>query len=103
MAFFAFTLGIHWGKRIGAISTAKNSDSPTTAVAPVPERLPDHLELSDPSEVTQKALDQALDQELYHEVKKSGIQADPSRQVHLPKQTKSVNAGATTLHPKRHN
>jgi cell division protein FtsN len=98
VAVFAFTLGVHLGKKVGG----KGMPEPIPKALPVatlPDKLPESKELAEQAKSLREAADESLNQALHDEVERTGLTLDTPRQVQLPKNPKSANAGATTLHP----
>jgi cell division septation protein DedD len=85
VALFTFTLGVHLGKRVGVRTWVSKSQekSPVDTVA---DALPTELEFKQEGKKAPLAIDETLAEELH---------AAP-RQIHLPSQPKSANAGATS-------
>lgn len=92
---FAFTLGVHLGKRVGP------KPGPSDLADAVPaqtqdEATPDRVNLTEQGEGLEAAVTETLDTALEAEVKKTGIELKVKKPVDLPSQAKSPNAGATT-------
>jgi cell division septation protein DedD len=96
VAAFAFTLGIHLGKRVKAKGAAEVAMDPAQ-VPTLQDSVPNKGELTEQAKGAQAAADDELSQTLKSEVDKSKIKLNTPRQVQLPENTKSKNAGATTL------
>lgn len=94
VALFAFTLGVHLGKKVGPKAVARTNHETTTAPT-VPDQTPNPNELSDQSKAAPQAAEDILNQSLKDEVAHSGIKIDKSRQVELPKTPKTKQSGAT--------
>lgn len=97
VAVFAFTLGVHLGKRV---HSPAEFFSKTTAHAPVEtaeDQLPTSVEISDQVTGIQRAARDILDETIKNEVSRTGVKLEPHRQVSLPEKTASANKGATTL------
>jgi DedD protein len=96
VAAFAFTLGVHLGKRV-----TTQAQSPVmgevSKTATLQDTLPNRQELTEQGQNAQAAADDEMSQTLHQEVEKSGIQLKSARQVDLPGQTKSAAGGATTM------
>src|SRR6476620_4017053 len=87
VAVFAFTLGVHLGKRVEQKpSTPAPHEAPTEAVAvpTVPDQLPNRQELTEQSKGAQQAADETLSQALHEEVARTGIKLDTPKQTQLP-------------------
>lgn len=96
VAAFAFTLGVHLGKKV----TTKALTSATAEVPQTPtlqDNLPNRQELTEQARNAQQAADDELSHTLHEEVEKTGIKLKTPRQVDLPSETKTKNGGATTL------
>lgn len=96
VAVFAFTLGVHLGKRVGGKAPGAPA-AETAPVATIADKTPDGKDLADQTKNAAQAADDTLDQSLHDEVQKTGLKLDTSHPVDLPKDAKSANAGATTL------
>lgn len=96
VAAFAFTLGVHLGKKVtGKTALSATAEVPQTGT--LQDNLPNRQELTEQARGAQQAADDELSHTLHEEVEKSGIKLKTPRQVDLPSQAKSKNAGATTL------
>ena len=96
VAAFAFTLGVHLGKKV----TTKALTSATAEVPQTPtlqDNVPNRQELTEQARSAQQAADDELSHTLHEEVEKTGIKLKTPRQVDLPSSVKSKNAGATTV------
>jgi cell division protein FtsN len=98
VAIFAFTLGVHLGKRVGPQVIAHGPGDAESAPT-VPDKLPNRQELTEQAKGAQQAADESLNQALHDEVARTGIKLDTPRQLALPEKTVSKNAGATTGGP----
>lgn len=96
VALFAFTLGVHLGKRVHphALGVVPRD---TRSAETVPDQIPNRQELTEQGKAAPQAGDEALTQALHDEVSKTGVKLDTPRQVELPDEPISENAGATTL------
>lgn len=93
---FAFTLGLHLGKRVGPKGMEiQIQEIPLTRA--VPDAVPNRVELAEQGKGSEVAADEALTEELEHEVKKLELRVDAARQVDLPERAKRKNAGATQV------
>ena len=95
VAGFAFTLGVHLGKRIYKVEpkiAAVINDPVATEGEPHPSR-PDLVEQR---KGVENAVEEALSRELHDEVSRTGIKLETGRQMKLPKSARSKNKGATT-------
>lgn len=95
VAFFSFTLGVHLGKTV-APATGLPGDTHAHSVSGDEDPLPNRQEFVERSKGVEQEADLALSQSLHAEVAKTGIKLDTQRQVDLPKQAKTVEAGKTT-------
>jgi cell division protein FtsN len=100
VALFAFTLGVHLGKRIGPKGFVSESASDAAPVTTAADKVPNRLELTEQGKGVAAASDEALNQALHDEVARTGVKLDTTRQVELPDETRSANAGATTTAPR---
>lgn len=96
VAAFAFTLGIHLGKRVethpagGApVATTEN-----TAVETSPDPALQKQEYQEIAKEAGKNADDALNQALHDEVVRTGIKLEAQHQVDLPQKTKAEQHGA---------
>src|SRR4051812_32464370 len=97
VAVFAFTLGVHLGKKVA--TQAKNPAQTTEAapVATVNDAVPEARELHEQAKGVEQAAEETLTQSLKEEVGQVGVKTEKTVQVDLPKKPKTDNAGATTL------
>ena len=95
VAVFAFTLGVHLGKRV-APKPDVSSTHQAEAVETLPDQVPNRQELTEQGKGAQQAADESLNESLKEEVDRTGLRLDTARQVQLPEQPLSQNAGATT-------
>ncbi len=93
---FAFTLGIHFGKTITAPPRPILERSHST-VEDIPDEAPNSHEVSGVEKNTQQKLEGDLKGQLKEEVHESGLKTEQPKQLELPNQAKTRNAGATTL------
>ncbi len=107
---FSFTLGVHYGKKVGSPTDQHGEHSVSHEgegahgvehSAPVADKVPSKIEFSEQSRGVKEAGDLSLAEALESEVARTGIRLDSPRQVELPTETKSKNAGATSP-PKKH-
>ncbi|MBC7691580.1 MAG: SPOR domain-containing protein [Methylotenera sp.] len=95
VALFAFTLGIHLGKKV----TPKDVTHVTTQISPVPmvsDQVPERFEMNEQAKDAPQAADESLSRSLHDEVEKTGIRMETPRAVDLPENTKSKSGGATS-------
>lgn len=98
IALFAFTLGLHMGKRVGPAASQGSVHLPDTPIADTTmDAVPDRVEINEQSKGAQQAAEQVLNESLQGEVARTGLKLDPSHQVDLPRKPKDTKAGATTL------
>jgi DedD protein len=98
VAIFAFTLGVHLGKRVGPKGLAP-AIGETETVPTIADKAPERQQLTEQSKGAQQAADESANQALHDEVARTGIKIDSPRQLQLPTQPRSGNAGATTGSP----
>ncbi len=97
VAVFAFTLGVHLGKKIGPDQVAVNHQSDHTLPAEtVDDAVPSRLEMSEQTKDVDDAMDESLNQVLHDEVARSGVKIGKIKQIKLPSKAASKNQGATT-------
>lgn len=99
VAVFAFTLGVHLGKKVsgkGAVITGTHFESAST-VTEAADVAHDQV-LNQPSGVPVSGTEDMMSQALHDEVIKTGVRLEDTHQVELPSKTKSSNAGATSAH-----
>jgi cell division protein FtsN len=97
VAVFAFTLGVHLGKKVGGTTKAANPAAETAPVATVNDQVPEPREISEQAKGAEQAATDALRETLEDEVEKTGVKTEKPVQVELPRKPKTENAGATTL------
>lgn len=97
---FAFTLGVHLGKRVGPKGMMATSNE-TPLATTLQDKLPNRQELDEQGQGSQQAIQETLSQELHNEVTRTGLKLEDQRQVDLPEKPKTKTAGATHLdtHP----
>jgi hypothetical protein len=90
VAVFAFTLGLHLGKRVevGAGPAAVNHSDSHKAAETVPDQVPHAKEFEGQTEAPVQQTDEVLKQALHDEVTRTGIQLEQPRQVDLPENTR---------------
>lgn len=97
VAFFAFTLGVHLGKRVppatgGASAEAQHTDGMIT-VGTVSDQIPRREEGDGPEvgrAASAEAVREVVGQALHDEVQKTGIRLEKPRQVDLPDQMRAA-------------
>lgn len=92
IAVFAFTLGVHLGKRVRPQTITGVQHAEPAPIPTVEDHLPPPQELSEQSSETGKAVDQTLNQSLHDEVQRTGVKLDTPRPVDLPTEVKSNRA-----------
>lgn len=95
VAAFAFTLGVHLGKRVGPKAAGGHHD--TQILEGSPDFLPNRQEIADQNKGVTQAADETLQKSLHEEVTRTGLKLEATRQVDLPGKTKNDHAGATSL------
>jgi cell division septation protein DedD len=96
VAAFAFTLGVHLGKR--AVSHTAGAELTTDAQIPtLQDSIPNKQELKEQSKDAQNVADEELTRSLKQEVGTTGVKIKSPRQVELPTKPKAKTGGATTL------
>ncbi len=97
VSVFAFTLGVHLGKRVGLKLPGAGGD--THAAATVGDELPNRQELTEHGKGVQQAVEESLNQTLHDEVGRTGIKLEVPRQVDLPsKAPQPKSEAAETQH-----
>jgi cell division protein FtsN len=89
VAAFAFTLGLHLGKRITAASPHALVPPETPLIPTEGDSLPNRQELTEQGKGAAQASDEALSQALHDEVTRTGVKLDVPRQVVLPGGTRA--------------
>src|SRR5579885_1943957 len=97
VAVFAFTLGVHLGKKVATQAKPGTPAADTAPVATVNDQVPEPREIHENAKGVEQTADETLSQSLKEEVQQTGVKTEKTVQVDLPKQPKSRNAGATTL------
>jgi cell division septation protein DedD len=95
VAAFAFTLGVHLGKRVGTVAYAP-APGETTPAATLNDQVPNRQEITEQSKAAQQAADETLSQAAHDEAARTGVQLEAPRAVELPREAKKPAAGATT-------
>lgn len=96
VALFAFTLGVHLGKKVGPKGFMERSRE-TKLVQTDTDKFPNRQELNEQEKGVNQALGESLNQSLHDEVARTGVKLDTPRQIYLPSAARSRAAGATTL------
>ncbi len=95
VALFAFTLGVHLGKKVrGGLGSWTGPDAQSVDTAT--DKIPEPGDLTEQSKGAFGAVDDTLSHMLRDEVEKAGLKLDQGRQIELPKGTVSKEGGATT-------
>jgi cell division protein FtsN len=84
VALFAFTLGVHLGKRVGP-KVAGNGLVDTPPVETIPDSIPNRQDLTEQGKNVPQAVEEGLDDALHQEVERTGIRLDAPKQLELPK------------------
>ncbi len=100
VAVFAFTLGVHLGKKVVAPPAQLACSTPT--ITTESDQIPTQQQLAQQADNAQTSADESLNQSLRDEVSKSGLKMDKSRQVDLPTETKKKSGGQTALQGLKH-
>ena len=95
IAVFAFTLGVHLGKKVSPKSSF-DVGKEASSLGGAEDAIPNNVEIAEQAKGAQQAADESLDQAAHDEVERTGIKLDVPRQVNLPGKVRSQNAGATT-------
>src|SRR4051812_45531783 len=95
VALFAFTLGVHLGKRVMG-KGALHAIGEHAPVGTISDQVPSKPELKDQARGAQQASDEAIQKAVHDEVAKTGLKLDNPKTLELPKETKTKNAGATS-------
>jgi cell division protein FtsN len=94
---FAFTLGIHMGKRIGGTASVADGDEITPLAERAEDEIPDATEFTEQMKNAIPAAEDALTRTLHDEVGRTGVKLNQRLAVKLPKKAASKEAGETTL------
>ncbi len=95
--FFAFTLGVHYGKRFGPKGPHGIDPVEATAVPASTDKIPSRLDFSEQGRLAGTAADEELSRTLEAAVKRSGLRLDTPIPITLPEETRNGEAGATRL------
>lgn len=87
VASFAFTLGVHLGKRVPTPTATEHAAEPKP-IESAQDSVPNRQELQDHQADAAGSVDETLSQTLHDEVTRTGIKLDTPRQVDLPKKLK---------------
>lgn len=96
VAAFAFTFGIHLGKKVAP--SAQQAEEPDHAPAATEaDKSPTSQQLAEQGRgANDGATDEIMNQALQDEVQKAGLKLNTPRPTELPEDSKSKNAGGTT-------
>jgi cell division protein FtsN len=92
VALFAFTLGVHLGKRVGPKAAALPGQEPISA-STLGDKFPNRQELVEQGRGANQAAEESLNQALHEEVVRTGIKLDDHKQVNLPEKTRAEKVG----------
>ena len=97
VAAFAFTLGVHLGKRVAHPTAAGLQVGEAKHAETTPDTVPSRHELQEQHKAAVAGVDETLNQSLHEEVVRTGIKLDSPRQIELPDDSKpkSVGDGST--------
>jgi hypothetical protein len=90
VALFAFTLGVHLGKKVGGVSL-DDSLNEVGLVQPSADAVPGRYELAEQITGVKEDVDEAIKKNLHHEVARTGIRVDQQYQLDLPDETTGVS------------
>ena len=96
VSLFAFTLGVHFGKKVGRLDVI-SPDSSTGLADIAPDQVPDRTDIAEQMAGVQNTVDDLLNRNLQEEVARTGIKIDKPLPVSIPEKTKSPTQGATQL------
>jgi cell division septation protein DedD len=96
VALFAFTLGVHLGKRVNPARIATGESHDTLPAGTVTDKVPEPVDLNEQQKNALGAVEDSMRKALHEEVARTGIKLEQPRQVDLPGDTKSRIGGATT-------
>lgn len=88
VATFAFTLGVHLGKRVVPKPLVEHQAPEARSVETTVDSVPSRHELQELTKAANQGLDETLSQSLHDEVARTGIKLDSPRQVDLPSGTR---------------
>ncbi|OFZ80846.1 MAG: hypothetical protein A2583_03165 [Bdellovibrionales bacterium RIFOXYD1_FULL_53_11] len=97
IAMFAFTLGLHLGKKIESKRAAAQIDAVPLSTSP--DKLPNRAEINEQGKGTLSAVDDSLGQTLHEEVVRMGAKLDKPIPTELPDKPRAASGGATTKIP----
>ena len=97
VALFAFTLGVHLGKRIGPRGAISQLPIETIPIPTQADKTPNRQELTEQAKGVSLAVEESMNQVLHDEVARTGVKLDTLRQIELPDKAHNKTGGATTL------
>lgn len=101
VAVFAFTLGVHLGKRVTPDgSIVQDQGDPTSLIPTVDDRVPGRQEILDQEKNVPEVVEDTLDETLKAETSESKLKLEQPVQTELPKETKAKDGGKTTVEEK---
>jgi cell division septation protein DedD len=95
VALFAFTLGVHLGKRVVSPNSVSGTLEPKTDPSVLPsvaDAIPDRREVLEQQKGVTPAVEEALEKSLHEEVVKTKIRLDQPKVLDLPKKTRAEQA-----------
>ncbi|MBN23006.1 MAG: hypothetical protein CL678_17105 [Bdellovibrionaceae bacterium] len=96
---FAFTLGVHLGKKVNQKLESDPAVGETTLAKTEKDLIPDRVQLTEQMKGVEEASEGAIDRELHDEVAKTGVKLDTPRQMTLPEKTKEETTKDQTVDP----
>lgn len=93
---FAFTLGVHLGKKSAPFKGDASAQGDVPPVGTLQDKSPNRQELNEQAKGVPQAVDESLNQALHEEVQRVGIKLATPRPVDLPNAPKVDTGGATT-------
>jgi cell division protein FtsN len=97
VAVFAFTLGVHLGKRAGGKKDSPAlTDAAPKGVEAALEASPSEKEIEERARAKQPALNGVLNQATEEEIARTGVRLDAPRQVALPSETRAESKAVPT-------
>ncbi len=89
---FAFTAGVHYGKKIAPPGSPPPGES-GNALSTQGDKVPSRREISEAAPGVSEAIDDTLQKSLHEEVARTGVQLERARQVELPSETRAERKG----------
>lgn len=103
VAFFAFTLGVHLGKKVVGRSgngVAVTAGHEANGVATIGDAIPSKQEFQDVMKsATPPVVDETVNQALHEEVERTGLRLEQGKQVSLPAATRAETKTAPATEP----